>query len=141
MTSKLALSVVAFLPLSIPLLAHHNFAAAYDASAMVTVTGVVTNVEWVNPHVRIYLDVKDDGGKAVNWGMEGYPPISLMRTGFSRDLVKVGDTITLTGYRARASSIRAAGRELTISSGAKYNFGPAAPGPGANQWSFVAPLW
>jgi hypothetical protein len=124
---------------AIPVAAHHNFAAAYDASATITLTGVVTKVDWTNPHALIYLDVKDEGGKVVNWGMEGYPPNMLTRTGFTRDIVKIGDTITITGYRARENPTRAAGREVTVAGGAKYNFGslPALPNAG---WPFVAPV-
>src|ERR1700689_4391131 len=99
---------------AIPVAAHHNFAAAYDASATITLTGVVTKVDWTNPHASIYLDVKDESGKVVNWGMEGYPPNTLTRTGFTRHIVKEGDTITITGYKARDSASRAAAREVTL---------------------------
>lgn len=139
MKRKLTFAGLAVLLVSIPVLAHHNFAALYDASDIVTVTGAVTNVDWSNPHVYIQLDVKDESGRTVNWGVEGYPPMTLQRNGFTRDVVKVGDTITLTGYRAKASAPRASGRELTASSGTKYTFGPSAPGPGQG-WSMVVPL-
>jgi len=139
MRAKLPLAGLAVLLAAIPLAAHHNFAAAYDASATITLTGVVTKVDWTNPHVYVYLDVKDESGKVVNWGLEGYPPNTLKRTGFTRDIVKEGDTITITGYRARENSTRAAAREVTVAGGAKYNFGqlPLPPNMG---WSFVAPL-
>jgi hypothetical protein len=106
--------------------AHHSFAAEYDASALVTLTGVVTKVDWTNPHAYIYIDVKDETGKVVNWGLEGYPPNTLTRTGFTRHIVKEGDTITITAYKARDNATRAAAREVTTSDGKKYNFGPAA---------------
>jgi hypothetical protein len=127
----------ALLLAAIPVAAHQTFAAAYDASATITLTGVVTKVDWSNPHAYIYLDVKDESGKVVNWGMEGYPPNTLTRTGFTRDIVKVGDTITITGYRARDNPTRAAAREVTVPGGARHNFGPL-PLPNAG-WSFVAP--
>jgi hypothetical protein len=139
MRAKLPFAGLALLLAAIPVAAHHNFAAAYDASSTVTLTGVVTKVDWTNPHAFIYLDVKDESGKVVNWGMEGYPPNTLQRTGFTRDIVKVGDTITITGYRARENPTRAAAREVTVSGGAKYNFGSLAPNPN-NDWSFIAPL-
>jgi len=139
MRAKLPLAGLAVLLAAIPLAAHHNFAAAYDASATITLTGVVTKVDWTNPHVYVYLDVKDESGKVVNWGLEGYPPNTLKRTGFTRDIVKEGDTITITGYRARENSTRAATREVTVAGGAKYNFGPL-PLPPNMGWSFVSPL-
>ena len=111
---------------AIPLAAHHSFAAEYDASATVTLKGVVTKVEWTNPHAYIYLDVKDEAGNVVNWGMEGYPPNTLTRTGFTRHIVKEGDTITITGFRARDSASRGAAREVTLPDGKKLYFGPAA---------------
>jgi hypothetical protein len=106
------LAGLALLLAAIPVAAHHNFAAAYDASATITLTGVVTKVDWTNPHAYIYLDVKDESGKVVNWGMEGYPPDMLTRTGFTRYIVKVGDSITITGYRARENPTRAAARSI-----------------------------
>jgi len=123
---RFLLSSVAVLIAAIPLAAHHSFAAEYDSSAIITLKGVVSKVEWTNPHAYIYVDVKDETGKVVTWGMEGYPPNTLTRTGFTRHIVSVGDTITITGYRARDNATRAAAREVTTSEGKKFNFGPAA---------------
>jgi hypothetical protein len=139
MRTKLELAGLVLLLGAIPVAAHHNFAAAYDSSATITLTGVVTKIDWTNSHAYIYLDVKDESGKVVNWGMEGYPPNTLKRTGFSRDIVKVGDTITITGYRARENTNCAAAREVTVADGAKYNFGSLPPPPNMD-WSFVALL-
>lgn len=126
MNRKLLLAGVAALLAAIPLAAHHSFAAEYDASSLITLTGVVSKVEWTNPHAYIYVDVKDESGKVTTWGMEGYPPNTLTRTGFTRHIVKEGDTITITGYKARDNATRAAAREVTTADGKKYNFGPAA---------------
>ena len=101
MSAKLPLAGLVLLVAGIPMAAHHSFAAEYDSSATITLKGVVTKVEWTNPHAYIYVDVKDETGKVVSWGMEGYPPNTLTRTGFTRHIVKEGDTITITGYRAR----------------------------------------
>jgi Family of unknown function (DUF6152) len=120
------LAGMALLVAAIPVAAHHSFAAEYDASALITLKGVVTKLEWTNPHAYIYIDVKDASGKVVNWGMEGYPPNTLTRTGFTRHIVKEGDTITITGFKARDSASRAAAREVTLSDGTKVYFGPAA---------------
>jgi hypothetical protein len=124
--ARFLFSSVAVLIAAIPLAAHHSFAAEYDSAATITLKGVVSKVEWTNPHAYIYVDVKDETGKVVTWGMEGYPPNTLTRTGFTRHIVSVGDTITITGYRARDNASRAAAREVTTSEGKKYNFGPAA---------------
>ena len=108
------------------LLAHHSFAAEYDAQAPVTVTGTVNHIEWTNPHAYVYVDVKDASGNVVTWAFEGYPPNTLKRTGFTRDFLKPGDTITITGWKARFSANRAAGREVTVADGTKKYLGPQA---------------
>jgi len=126
MKSRIYFACAAVLMAAIPAVAHHSFAAEYDAQATVSLKGVVSKVEWTNPHAYIYVDVKDETGKVTTWGMEGYPPNTLTRTGFSRHVVNVGDTITITGFRARDNATRAAAREVTTEDGKKYNFGPAA---------------
>lgn len=109
-----------------PAMAHHSFAAEYDASQPITVKGVVTKVEWTNPHIYFYVDVKDAGGKVTNWAMEGYPPNTLRRTGFKREDLKTGDEVTVTGWRSRDGSSRAASREVTFPDGSKKYSGPAS---------------
>jgi len=110
---------------SAPVLAHHSFAAEYE-SKEITLTGVITKVEWTNPHIYFYIDVKDANGNVANWAVEGYPPNTLKRTGFTRDDLKVGDTVTVTAYRAKDSSSRVAGREIAFPNGGKKFAGPAA---------------
>jgi hypothetical protein len=109
-----------------PALAHHSFAAEYDAAKPVTHTGVVTQIDWMNPHVYIYLDEKGEDGKVVNWGFEGYPPNTLRRVGLAKDMLKIGDTITVTGWVAKDSSQRFAGREISWPDGRKFFVGPPA---------------
>ena len=121
-----ALLIVALAALAGPAQAHHSFAAEYDAQTVVTLKGVVTKVEWTNPHAYIYIDVAEGDGKVANWAFEGYPPNTLKRTGFPRDLLKAGDVINVTGYRARFSPNRAAGHEITLPDGKKVFLGPAA---------------
>jgi len=111
--------------LVIPLPAHHSFGAEYDTSKPVQLAGIVTKIEWTNPHSFLYVDVKDDKGSVVNWKLEGYPPGVLYRTGWRKDLtVKVGDTLTVTGWRARDSTNLAHSREVTLANGKKLFFGP-----------------
>src|SRR5215831_7366030 len=118
---SLVLSVAA------PLLAHHSFGAEYDASKPITVTGVLTKIEWTNPHSFIYIDVTDDKGGIANWKLEGYPPNVLYRNGWKKDTtMKVGDKITVTGWRARDGSNWGQSREITLPSGKKMVFGPPA---------------
>lgn len=111
---------------SVPAMAHHSFAAEYDSKAPMTVSGVVSRIEWTNPHSYVYVDVKDDGGKVTTWAFEGYPPNTLKRTGFTRDLIKVGDQITMTAWKAKDGANRAAGREITLPGGKKVFLGPDA---------------
>ena len=71
--------------LTAPLLAHHSFGAEYDANKPITLTGVVTKIEWTNPHSYFYVDVKDEDGQVANWKFEGYPPGPLYRIGWKKD--------------------------------------------------------
>jgi hypothetical protein len=108
-------------------LAHHSFGAEYDVNRPITLTGVLTKVEWTNPHTHIYIDVKDADGKVANWQLEGYPPTALHRLGWRRDVtMKVGDTIMVSGWRARDGGTWGHSREITLPGGAKMMFGPPA---------------
>lgn len=110
-----------------PALAHHSFGAEYDEKAPVTLKGVVTKVEWTNPHSHFYLDVTDARGKAANWKFEGYPPNALYRTGWKREVtLKPGDAVTVFGWRARDGTEWAHAREVTFADGKKLFFGPPA---------------
>jgi hypothetical protein len=112
---------------AIPLLAHHSFGAEYDANKPITVTGVVTKVDWTNPHSYFYLDVKDDRGTVANWKFEGYPPGVLYRTGWKRQVtMKPGDTVKVFGWQARDGTRWGHSREVTFADGKKLYFGPPA---------------
>jgi hypothetical protein len=97
--------------------AHHSFVAEYDGSKPVKVTGTVTKVEWTNPHIWFYVDVKDESGKVSNWGFSGGAPTILLRRGISRNALKVGDLITVEGFRARDGSNNASGGRVTFTDG------------------------
>ena len=96
LTSQLRSMVIAPIVLAaVVLSAHHSFGVVFDANKPVTLTGVVTKLEWTNPHSHLYVNVKDQAGKVVAWTLEGYPATVLARTGWKRDeTVKVGDTVT-----------------------------------------------
>ena len=113
-----------------PVRAHHSFGVEYDANKPVTLQGVVTKLEWTNPHGFIYIDVKGSDGKVVNWKFEGFPPSVLYRTGWRRNVtLKVGDEITIFGWRARDGGNWGHSREVTFKDGTKFIFGPP-PGTG-----------
>src|ERR1700749_3931313 len=86
---------------AMPALAHHSFAAEYDAKKPIDLTGTVTKIEWMNPHARFYLDVKDDAGKVTNWEFELGSPNGLMRQGWTRNSLKEGDVVTVNGSQAK----------------------------------------
>lgn len=124
MKALLALTLAALC--TAPLAAHHSFAAQYDASQPLTLTGTVAKIDWTNPHIHIFLDVKDEKG-VTQWKLEGYPPNMLVRQGWQRDVtLKPGTVITVTGWRARLETNEGAARFVTFSDGRKMASGPPA---------------
>lgn len=116
MKKALALVAAVFLA-AVPLAAHHSFAAEYDATKPVDVTGTLTKVEWSNPHIWFYLDVKDEKGVLTNWGFSAAPPGVLMRRGIPKEVLKIGSVIHVQGFRARDGSNNASGGTITFSDG------------------------
>ena len=104
---------------AMPMLAHHAFSAEYDRTKPVKVTGTVSKVEWLNPHVWFYVDVKDDTGKITTWGFSGGPPGMLQRSGITKEALKVGDVITVEGFRAKDNSTNGSGGSVTFADGRK----------------------
>ena len=131
---KLWILLAAAMLCAAPSWAHHSFGAEYDANKPITLTGVVTKIEWANPHIFFFLDVKDANGGVANWKLEGYPPNVLYRTGWKREVtMKLGDTVTVFGWRARDGTNWAHSREVTFADGKKLFSGPpAGTGDGGN---------
>ena len=123
MKTKLAIAFILILStfvVSRPLFAHHS-SAGYDMEHPITMKGVVTNIEWTNPHVFIFLDVKDDSGTVVEWRVEGNSPNMLVRTGWKREMIKSGDQLTVNGAPERNGTKVLRLVTLTLANGQKYD--------------------
>jgi hypothetical protein len=119
-----ALTVVGLFLAAAPTFAHHSNAAMYDADKRTVVKGEVTKVQWTNPHSYIYLDVKDASGMVVNWALEGFPPNTLLRTGWQTSMIKAGDVLSVEGATARDGSNHLLAREITLPDSKKLYWGP-----------------
>jgi len=117
--------------------AHHSFAAEFDANKRVALKGVVTSVDWRNPHIYVYLNVKDDRGNVTEWACELGPPNVLMRQGWSRNTVKEGDEVTIDGAVAKDSSNRCNARSVTLASGKTVLGGSSEEGGAARPGQTV----
>lgn len=113
MHSRIA-ALLALVAVALPAAAHHSFPAQYDINKPITLTGKVTKVEWTNPHIFIYADVADAKGAVTNWAFEMGGPNALIRQGWKRDSLKVGDTVTMEGSLARDGSPLVNARVVTV---------------------------
>jgi Family of unknown function (DUF6152) len=127
MRGLLVLALIGAVSATVPTFAHHSFSAEFDLTRKITLSGVVTKVEWTNPHTYFYVDVPD-GGKLVNWALETAGPNTLTRQGWRRDSLKVGDRVTVTAYRARDDSKVASAREVIVGNGRRVFAGSASDG-------------
>jgi hypothetical protein len=103
--------------------AHHSYSAEFDTTKPVKLTGVLTRVEWTNPHIWVYLDVKEENGKVINWGFSASPPGMLTRRGITKQSLKLGEMLTISGHRAKDGSNNASGNVVTFADGRDARIG------------------
>jgi hypothetical protein len=127
--ASLVAATLLFLAAARPAHSHHSFAAQYDAAKPVSLTGKVTKVEWTNPHVYVYIDVRDEkSGELANWALEiGGGPNSLIRQGWSRDSLKTDDVINVEGSLARDGSRLASAQSIVLAATGKRVFSSPIP--------------
>jgi hypothetical protein len=123
-----AIAVAGFICAAAPLRAHHAFSAEFDPNAPIKLEGTVAKMEWVNPHAWIYVDVKKGDGTTERWKIEGGTPNALFRRGFTKDSLKTGTAIVVTGYRAKDGTLKGNGRDLTFPDGRKLFLGSSGTG-------------
>ena len=128
MPTRTLLAIAAFAIAAPSLWAHHSFAAEFDPTKPVKLKGTVTQMEWINPHSWIHMDVKNPDGTVSNWMVEGGSPNALLRRGFTKNSLPVGSEIVVEGYQAKDASNRANGRDLTFADGTKLFLGSAGSG-------------
>jgi hypothetical protein len=112
----------------VPVIAHHSFAAEFDAKKPVKLRGTVTKMEWINPHSWIHIDVKTPDGKVEQWMVEGGAPNALLRRGWNKNSLLPGTEILVEGFQAKDGALRANGRDITFPDGKKLFVGSSGIG-------------
>jgi hypothetical protein len=127
MKAKLCVFAMGLLAAAVPMLAHHSFSAEFDSSKPITLKGNVTKIDWLNPHIWIYLDVKDDAGKVAHWQCEGGPPNTLTRNGWTKNDLKSGDAVTISGTLAKDASNTCNASQVSLPDGRRVLAGSSNP--------------
>lgn len=130
MTKLLAFTSIALL-WAVPTVAHHSFAAEFDETKPVTLKGTLTQLDWLNPHGWLHIDVKDADGKVVNWAIEAGAPNALVRRGLRKTDFPIGSEVVVKGYQAKANTPTASGTTVTFADGRNFFLGASEPPPQA----------
>ena len=126
--SWIVIAAAALLSATASVAAHHAFSSEFDANAPVTLRGPVTKVEWINPHAWIHMQLEGNGRKPELWMVEGGTPNTLQRRGITRDSLKIGTVIVVSGYKAKDGRLRANGRDITLPDGRTLFMGSSGTG-------------
>ena len=129
MNTRLTISLIALTAscAALPAIAHHSFAAEFDADSPISLTGIVTKIEWRNPHTFFYIDVETDDGNYENWALEMGSPNGLMRRGWTRNSLQIGDEVSVEGARAKDGSLKGNARSVVLSNGERLFAGSSQP--------------